>query len=289
MHEGSWLRVGRRAAAEARASGPRISACTIAVALLAITSPGRAESERREQLRTGEAETREPMTEEPLKSALQNLFLQEDVFPQPAFNTQIGLRTAAYEENAEPGVDLSAVAEVGVGDSWTLSARVPTTLLPGAERGLGNPELAALYSFWVSARENLRVSAALSNVLPTRTAGGDVAAAHDASVIGYVRVAPFHFQAVATLDVSYGREVRDAPRFRPEGALAAIFHLHTFAYVLELAATRNFDELRYLGALGVFWDPGGLELGAALRLDVSDRPVTAGGYLVVSYQFDMPH
>lgn len=251
-------------------------------------TPVAADAGRREQLRTGQAETAEPHTDEPLKAVLQNLFLQEDVFPQPHLATQLGARAAVLREEGEAAVEASGLFELGLGDSWTLSLGAPVSLLPSDERGLGNVELGLLYSFWVSRNEDVRLTATVGHVLPTRSPAGDNALSHSASFIGYVRLSPLHLQAVASVDVSHGELLPAGPRVRPAGAAAAILKLDSFGATLELAAQQNFREPQYLGALGLFWYPGAFEIGIAARLDFTETPVTLGGLALVSYGFDAP-
>jgi hypothetical protein len=258
-----------------------------AAAVVAWALPLQAESKQREALRTDEAETPEPLTDKPLKAAMQNLFLQEDPFPQQSLQVQTGLRVVGDELNDEAGLNVSAAAELGLVDSWTVSLRVPVSLLPADDRGLGNPELGLLYSIWVSRHEDFRLTTNLRNVFPS-TIVGERAFAHDLSVIGYARWAPLHVQAVATLDVSYGKDIEAGPRARPEGSVAAIIKLEKHAWVLEAAAQREFNELRYVGALGVFVYPGSFEIGLAATLDVTKKPVTLGAVGVISYAFDPP-
>jgi hypothetical protein len=254
----------------------------------ACTTAVRAETKHQHDLRTDDAETPEPMTTQPLKAAMQNLFLQEDSFPQQHFAVQTGLRMAALTLNRDPSLSLSAGAELGLVDSWTVSVRAPVSFVPTDERGLGNAEVGLLYSAWVSRDDNFRLTANLRNVLPSPSAAGDNAWAHDLSMIGYARWAPLHVQAVLTLDVSYGRDVSPSPRLRPEGAVAAIVKIDDFAGVLEAAIQREFDEVSYLGALGFFWYPGSFEIGVAAVLDASEKPLAIGANTIISYAFDPP-
>jgi hypothetical protein len=262
----------------------------VAAALLSLrAAPLRAEaSKQREALRTDEAETTEPMTKKPLKAAMQNLFLQEDAFPQKHFQVQVGARVMASGLNDDAALSAGAAAELGLVDSWTLSLRVPDGIAPSDERGLGNSEVGVLYSFWVGEHEDFRLTANLRNVFPSPSRAGENAFAHDLSVIAYARWAPLHVQAVATLDVSYGRDMRDGPRARPEGAAAAIVKVDDFACVLEAAALREFHDLRYVGALGFFAYPGSFELGVAATLDITEQPITVGAIAIVSYAIDPP-
>jgi hypothetical protein len=250
--------------------------------------PVHAESEQREKLRTDKAATPEPLTKKPLKAAMQNLFLQEDPFPQQNLQVQAGLRITGLDLNDEASLTPSAAIELGLADSWTVSVRAPVGLLPSDERGLGNPEVGVLYSLWVSQHEDFRLTANLRNVLPSPSGAGDNAFAHDLSMIGYARWAPLHVQVVATLDVSYGKDIPDGPQLRPEAAAAAILKFDDFSAVIEAAAQREFLELRYLGALGFFWYPGSFEIGVAATLDVAKTPLTVGAIGIVSYGFDPP-
>jgi hypothetical protein len=250
----------------------------------------RAESPRQQALRTNEAQTPEPLTKTPLKAAMQNLFLQEDPFPQQHLQLQAGIRVAALDVLREAQLSANAAAELGLVDSWTLSVRAPVGLSPADERGLGNPELGVLYSLWVSRDESLRLTANLRNVFPSPSGAGTRGFAHDLSLIGYARLAPIHLQAVATLDVSYGPDVAHSPRVRPEAAIASILKWKDVAWVLEAAAQREFEDLRYISALGVFWYPASFELGVA-ALAVWTRPregVGLGANALVSYAFDPP-
>ena len=247
-----------------------------------------AETEEQRELRTNEAQTEEPMTDKPLKAAMQNLFLQEDAFPQQHFQVQTGLRLYASELNDGGGLAMNAGAEVGIEDSWTVSARVPVGFFPKDERGMGNAEISLLYSEWVSPHEDMRLTTNLRNVLPSPSGAGDNAFAHDLSAIGYARFAPLHVQLVLTLDVSYGKDSSPSPRVRPEGALAAILKLEQISFVLEAAVQQEFSERSYLGALGMFWYPGSFEVGLSAVLDVSKKPVTIGAMSVISYAFDPP-
>ena len=256
--------------------------------MLICTGSAFAESEEQRQLRTDEAETSEAMTEQPLKAAMQNLFLQEDPFPQQPLQVQVGLRVNGLDLTHDAGLSTSVAAELGLADSWTLSVRAPAQLWPGAERGIGNTELGALYSLWVSKHEDLRLSVNLRNVLPSPSRAGKNAFAHDLNVIGYARWAPLHVQAVATLDLSYGHAMPDGPRIRPELSAAAILKLEELAIVLEAAAQREFSEVRYVGACGLFAYPGAFELGAAATLDVTNVPLAWGAIGIVSYAFDPP-
>jgi hypothetical protein len=140
----------------------------------------------------------------------------------------------------------------------------------------------------VSEHEDFRLSTTLRNVFPTPSGAGENAFAHDLSLIAYARWAPLHVQAVATLDFSYGKDM-PAPRFRPEASAAAILKLDDYAFVLEAAAQREFQDLRYLGALGFFGYPGSFELGIAAILDVTRIPITLGAIAIVSYAFDPPN
>lgn len=250
--------------------------------------PAAAESRRREQLRTDEAATKEPMTDKPLKAALQNLFLQEDPFPQQPMQFQLGMRAVALGLVDDPSLETQLGAELGLADSWTLSAHAPVEWIPSDERGFGNADVAVLYCPWVSANENLRVSTQLRTVLPSPAHAGDNAFGHDLSVIGYARVAPMHFQAIATVDVSYGEDIPHSPRVRPEGSVAAILRLEHASLVAEAALQRELSEHRYLGALGGFVYPGNFELGAAVTLDVTRTPLHWGLTGIVSYAFDPP-
>lgn len=263
-------------------------AISVVCALCCAGRVAHAESEQQRELRTNEAETSEPLTDQPLKAAMQNLFLQEDVFPQQRYQVQTGLRLHASDLNAQAGLEMSAGAELGFADSWTVSARVPLAFLPKDERGLGNPELSLLYSAWVSAHEDLRLTANISTVLPSISATGDRAFAHDLSAIGYARWAPLHFQVVLTLDLSYGSDVAPSPRVRPEGSVAAILKLEQIAFVWEAALLQEFSERSYLTALGMFWYPGSFEVGLSCVLDASNTPLTIGAMSVVSYAFDPP-
>ena len=260
----------------------------LVLALVCAPLPAAAESQRREQLRTDEAATPEPMTDKPLKVALQNLFLQEDPFPQQHFQLQLSARVVALGLTPEPSLGTQLGAELGLVDSWSVSVHAPVSWLPGDERGFGNADLAALYCPWVSEHEDLRVTAMVRTVFPSPSSAGDNAFGHDLSVIGYARAAPFHFQAVATLDVSYGKDIASGPRARPEGSLAAILRLEHMALVAEAAFQRELSEHRYLGALGLFVYPGNFELGVAATLDVTRAPVTWGVTGIVSYAFDPP-
>jgi hypothetical protein len=260
----------------------------VVILVVAGTRPAHAESEHRKELRTDEAQTPEPKTDTPLKAAMQNLFLQEDPFPQQHLQLQAGLKISGLELTKDPSLGVNAGLELGLWDSWTVSARAPVSLVPADERGLGNPDFSVLYSAWVSKNENLRVSTTLRTVLPSPSRAGENAFAHDLSVIGYMRMAPLHVQVVATLDVSYGKDMRDGPRARPEGAAAAILKLHDYAFVLEVAAQREFHELKYTSALGCFIYPGSFEIGLAATLDVTKAPVTLGAIGIVSYAFDPP-
>lgn len=260
----------------------------VLVACALQTSTVYAETEQQRELRTNEAQTAEPLTDKPLKAAMQNLFLQEDAFPQQHLQVQTGLRLAALDLNDNPSLALSAAAELGLADSWTVSVRAPVSFLPKDERGLGNPELGLLYSAWVSKHESYRLTANLRTVLPSPSRAGDNAFAHDLSLIGYARWAPLHVQAVLTLDASYGKDVSPSPRLRPEAALAAILKLEKCAFVMEATLQREPTELNYLGALGFFLYPGSFELGLAAILDVSKKPATIGVNSIVSYAFDSP-
>lgn len=272
------------------AKHPRFAACASLLVFGASlrATPAAADSGRREQLRTGEAETAEPHTDEPLKAVLQNLFLQEDVFPQPHLATQLGARAAALREEGEASVQASVLFELGLGDSWTLSLDAPVSLLPSDARGLGNLELGLLYSFWISRHEDVRLTATVDLVLPAPRPAGENAFAHTASFLGYVRFSPLHLQAVISAQVSHGELLPEGPRVRPAGAAAAILKLESFALTLELSAQQGFRELQYLGALGLFFYPGSFEIGAAARLDFTQTPVTLGGLALVSYAFDAP-
>lgn len=251
-------------------------------------SRARAESKRRRELRTDEAQTPEPLTKQPLKAALQNLFLQEDPFPQRHLQVQTSMRLSAYGLNDEPALSLSPAAELGLADSWTVSVRTAVGLIPATERGYGNTELSVLYSLWVSEHEDFRITTNLRNVLPSPSRAGDDLFAHDLSVIAYARLAPLHLQAVGTLDVSYGKDIPRGPRARPEASLAAIVKLDDYAFVLEAAAQRDFIDPQYLGALGFFAYPGNFEIGVAATLDATKLPVTAGAVAIISYGFDPP-
>jgi hypothetical protein len=253
-----------------------------------IASPARAESERRRELRTDEAQTPEPLTKQPLKAAMQNLFLQEDPFPQQNLQVQTGLRVSADGLSHDRALSLSALGEVGLGDAWTISVRAPVGLFPADERGYGNTELGLLYTPWVSQNENFRLTTTLRNVLPSPSGAGDNVFAHDLSVIAYARWAPLHVQAIGTLDVAYGRDISHAPRVRPEASLAAIVKLHDFSFVFEAAAQREYVDAKYIGALGFFAYPGNFELGAAATLDVTERPASLGAIAIISYGFDPP-
>lgn len=253
-----------------------------------IAPPARAESERQKELRTDEAQTPEPMTKEPLKAAMQNLFLQEDPFPQQDLQVQTGLRINAEGLNHDRALSLSALAELGLGDAWTLSARAPVGLFPADERGYGNTELSVLYSLWVSRNENYRLTTTLRNVLPSPSGAGDNVFAHDLSVIAYARWAPLHVQAIGTLDVAYGKDIAHGPRARPEASVAAILKLDDYSFVFEAAAQREYVDHKYIGALGFFAYPGNFELGAAATLDVTEKPATVGAIAIVSYGFDPP-
>ena len=259
----------------------------ICAAVLA-SAPAQAESRRREQLRTDEAETPEPMTDRPLKAVMQNLFLQEDPFPQQNLQLQLSARALAWQLTADPELATQLGAELGLADSWTVSVHAPVSLLPADERGLGNPDLGLLYCLWVSANEDLRITAFARTLFPSPSRAGDDAFGHDLSVIGYARLAPVHFQAVVTLDVSYGKDIPRGPRLRPEGCLAAILRLPALALVAEAAVQRELTELRYLGALGVFAYPGPLELGVAATLDMTGAPLALGATAIASYAFDPP-
>ena len=259
------------------------------VCVLSLCARGaHAESEEQRELRTNDAETSEPMTDKPLKAAMQNLFLQEDAFPQQHFQVQTGLRLHASDLNDEAGLAMNAGSEVGIEDSWTVSARVPIGFFPKDERGLGNPEISVLYSEWVSPHEDVRLTTNLRNVLPSPSGAGHNAFAHDLSAIGYARWAPLHVQLVLTLDLSYGKDLSPSPRVRPEGSLAAILKLNEVAFVLEGAVLQEFSERSYLGALGMFWYPGSFEVGLSAVLDLSRTPVSIGAISVVSYAFDPP-
>lgn len=266
----------------------RLAAISLICALCGVARSARAESEEQRELRTGEAQTAEPGSDKPLKAAMQNLFLQEDAFPQPHFQVQTGLRLLASALNDDPGLTTSASVELGIEDSWTVSARVPFSFMPKDERGVGNLEISVLYSEWVSPHEDLRLTTNLRNVLPSPSGAGENAFAHDLSAIGYARLAPLHVQLVLTLDVSYGRDVSPSPRARPEGSLAAILKLDDFACVLEAALQQELSERFYLGALGFFWYPGSFEIGVAAVLDVTKKPLAVGATSVLSYAFDPP-
>lgn len=265
-----------------------LAAISFVCALCALARTAHAESEEQRELRTNEAQTSEPGTDRPLKAAMQNLFLQEDAFPQQHFQVQTGLRLLANALNDEPELSTAAGVELGIEDSWTVSVRVPFSLLPKDERGVGNPEISVLYSEWVSPHEDLRLTTNLRNVLPSPSGAGDNAFAHDLSAIGYARWAPLHVQLVLTLDVSYGREVSPSPRVRPEGSLAAILKIEDFACVLEGAVQQELSERFYLSALGFFWYPGSFEIGVAAVLDFTKKPLAIGATSVVSYAFDPP-
>jgi hypothetical protein len=266
----------------------RLLVLSLVCAVCASARPAHAETEEQRDLRTNEAETAERGTNTPLKAAMQNLFLQEDAFPQRHLQVQTGLRLHASALNDDPGFASSAGVELGIEDSWTVSARVPVSFLPKDERGIGNPEISLLYSEWVSPHEDLRLTTNIRNVLPTPSAAGANAFAHDLSAIGYARWAPLHVQLVLTIDVSYGKDVSPSPRVRPEGALAVILKLEDFAAIFEAAVQQEFSERSHLGALGFFWYPGSLEIGLAAVLDVSRKPLTLGAMSVVSYAFDPP-
>jgi hypothetical protein len=253
-----------------------------------IASIARAESERRRELRTDEAQTPEPLTEKPLKAAMQNLFLQEDPFPQQNLQVQAGLRVNAEGLDHERALSLSALAELGLGDAWTISARAPVGFLPADERGYGNTELGLLYTPWVSKNEDFRLTTTLRNILPSPSGAGNNVFAHDLSVIAYARWAPLHVQAIGTLDVAYGKDIPRGPRARPEASVAAIVKLEDFSFVFEAAAQREYVDPKYMGALGFFAYPGNFELGAAATLDVTEEPVTVGAIAIVSYGFDPP-
>ena len=261
----------------------------LAAAVLAASyaPSARAETKQQEKLRTDEAQTPEPMTDQPLKAAMQNLFLQEDPFPQQHLQLQAGLRVLALELNDEPGLGLSAGGEFGVADSWTVALRAPVSFLPSDERGLGNPELGLFYCPWVSKHEDFRLSLNLRNEFPAPSRAGQNAFGHDLSAIAYARWAPLHVQVVATLDVSYGEDM-PALRARPEASAAAIVKLEHFSFVLEGAAQREFLEVRYIGALGAFWYPDSFEIGLATTLDVTNNPLTVGAIAIVTYAFDPP-
>jgi hypothetical protein len=266
----------------------RVLAISLVCALSAVGRTAYAETEEARELRTNEAQTEEPMTDKPLKAAMQNLFLQEDAFPQQHFQVQTGLRLHASDLNDDAGLAVSAGVELGIEDSWTVSVRVPGGFLPKDERGMGNAEISLLYSEWVSPHEDLRLTTNLRNVLPSPFGAGDNAFAHDLSAIGYARWAPLHVQLVLTLDLSYGQDVSPSPRVRPEGALAAILKLEEISIVLEGAIQQEFSERSYLGALGMFWYPGSFEIGLSAVLDVSQKPATIGAMSIVSYAFDPP-
>jgi hypothetical protein len=266
---------------------PRLVSIVSFCSVIACVSTARAETEEQRELRTNEAQTAEPGTDKPLKAAMQNLFLQEDAFPQQHFQVQTGLRLAAADLNDdEPGLALSAGVELGLADSWTVSARAPIGFLPADERGLGNAEIGLLYSEWVSRHEDFRLTTNLRTVLPGPA--GDNAFAHDLSAIGYARWAPFHMQVVLTVDVSYGSDVSPSPRVRPEGAIAALLKLEKVAWVLEATVQQEFMQRSYMGALGFFWYPGSFEIGIAAVLDVTKSPITIGATSIVSYAFDPP-
>jgi len=268
--------------------GPSASLLLLAVLLAVPSARVRAESRRREQLRTDETETPEPGTDKPLKHVMQNLFLQEDPFPQQHFQLQTGARVAALSLTQDPSLASALGAELGLADSWTVSLHAPIGLIPEDDRGLGNIDLGLLYCLWVNGTEDLRLTASARTVFPSPSGAGDNGFAHDLSLIGYARAAPFHFQAVVTLDVSYGEDVSPSPRARPEGALAAILRLEEVAVVAEAAVLRELSELHYLGALGVFFYPGNFELGLAGLLDVTRAPVAPGAIAIVSYAFEPP-
>ena len=77
------------------------------------------------------------MTDRPLKAVLQNLFLQEDPFPQQNLQLQASARALAWQLTADPELSTQLGAELGLADSWTVSVHAPVSLLPADERGLG--------------------------------------------------------------------------------------------------------------------------------------------------------
>jgi hypothetical protein len=252
------------------------------------TSAALAEETKHEKdLRTDEAQTPEPLTEKPLKAAMQNLFLQEDPFPQPHLTPQAALRVLGdgFTGDEAAALEVSAAAELGLWDSWTVQLRAPFSLAPSDERGVGNMEASVLYSFWISKHEDFRLTANLRNVFPS-FGSGDNAFAHDLSVIAYGRWAPLHLQLTGTLDISYGKDIPGGPRVRPAASAAAIVKLEDHAFVAEFTAQREFLELRYIAALGFFLYPGNFEIGAAMTLDVTKTPLALGAVGIVSYAFD---
>ena len=264
---------------------------TWVVASLAAGIPSAAaeETKKEKALRSDEAQTPEPLTDKPLKAALQNLFLQEDPFPQPHLTPQATLRVSGDQlTGGDRSLEVSAAAELGLWEAWTVQLRAPFGLAPSDERGIGNMEASVLYSFWISHHEDFRLTAILRNVFPSFGSGSN-AFAHDLSVIAYGRWAPLHVQLTGTLDVSYGKDIPGGgARVRPAASAAAIVKLEDHSFVAEVTAQREFLELRYIGALGFFLYPGNFELGAAATLDVTETPVTLGAVGIVSYAFDPP-
>lgn len=246
------------------------------------------ETKQEKALRSDEAQTPEPMTDKPLKAAMQNLFLQEDPFPQPHLTPQAALRIAGDQLTGEDrSLEVSATAELGLWEAWTVQLRAPFGLAPSDERGIGNMEASVLYSFWISHHEDFRLTAIVRNVFPSFGSGTN-AFAHDLSVIAYGRWAPLHVQLTGTLDISYGKDIPGAARVRPAASAAAIVKLEDHSFVAEFTAQREFLEIRYIGALGFFLYPGNFEIGAAATLDVTETPVTLGAVGIVSYAFDTP-
>lgn len=260
----------------------------LCLALGTATSRAAAEETKHEKdLRTDEAETPEPLTRKPLKAAMQNLFLQEDPFPQPHLTPQAALRVQGdgFTGDDDTSLEASAVLEMGLWDSWTVQLRAPFSFAPSDERGVGNLEASVLYSFWISKHEDFRLTANLRNAFPS-FGSGENAFAHDLSVIAYARWAPLHVQLTGTLDISYGKDIPGGPRVRPAASAAAIVKLEDHSFVAEFTAQHDFLELRYIGALGFFLYPGNFEIGAAVTLDVTKTPLALGAVGIVSYAFD---
>ena len=271
-----------------RPSSPESKSLWMLLWFVACVCPRAAQAEetkREKALRTDEAQTPEPMTDKPLKAAMQNLFLQEDPFPQPHLTPQAGLRLQGSGFGHDISLEVSAAAELGLWDSWTVQLRAPFGLVPADERGFGNLEASVLYSFWISKHEDFRLTAILGTAFPSFGAGTD-AFAHDLSVIAYGRWAPLHVQVAGTLDVSYGKDIPSGARVRPAASAAAIIKVDDHSFVLEVTARREFSEVQYLGALGFFLYPGNFELGAAATLDVTQTPLTLGAIGIVSYALD---
>jgi hypothetical protein len=217
---------------------------------------------------------------------LLSLFLQEDAFMQGPRTLQLVVSGEWAEQDAQRTLEIEPELEYGLLDELTLQARVPVAFeLPG-DTGVTNPSLGLAYAMWRPARLPLRASLLAVSAFASPSHLGEQAFSHGLRAVLYAGLGLLHLQIAPGVELSHGEEVESDPAFGAEGSVAVMLDIGSTTLTAEAALERELADHRYMVASGALIDTSVIDFGAAVQLDLTEKPVTAGLVAMIGGQLD---